>query len=254
MGLGRSGQAAARLLLREGVLVVGTDLKPKEELGSEVDGLERAGMKMLLGANPIDIVKTVDCLIVSPGVPESSNLVREARRRNIPVIGEIEFAYLFLEDHRIVAVTGTNGKTTTTALIGEILKEDGRSVWVGGNMAPGEPLTDIALHAKSGDFIVAEVSTFQLESIERFRPQVGVLTNITPDHLDRHHDFVSYIRLKARLFENQTESDWAVLNADDENVSSATQGIRSKKTWFSRRGIPSPGVGLEGHEIGRAHV
>jgi len=249
VGLGRSGQAAARLLLREGVLVVGTDLKPKEELDSEVDGLERAGVKMLLGANPIDIVKNVDCLIVSPGVPESSNLVREARRRSIPVIGEIEFAYLFLEDHRIVAVTGTNGKTTTTALIGEILKEDGRSVWVGGNMAPGEPLTDIALHAKSGDFIVAEVSTFQLESIERFRPQVGVLTNITPDHLDRHPDFGSYVRLKARLFENQTESDWAVLNADDENVSSATQGIRSKKTWFSRRGIPSPGVGLEGDVI-----
>ncbi len=249
VGLGRSGRAAAKLLLREGAHVVGTDLKPKEELDPEIKGLEKRGVSLLLGANPIEIVENTDCLIVSPGVPESSNLLREARKRSIPVIGEIEFAYVFLENHPIAAVTGTNGKTTTAMLIGEILKEDGRGVWVGGNMAPGEALTDIVLHAKSGDLIVAEVSTFQLESIERFRPRVGILTNITPDHLDRHPDFGSYVRLKARLFENQTESDWAVLNADDEHVSLGTQRIRSKKVWFSRRVIPSPGVGLEGHEI-----
>jgi UDP-N-acetylmuramoylalanine--D-glutamate ligase len=245
VGLGRSGRAAARLLLREGAVVVGTDLKPREELAPEVEVLEKSGVSLALGGNPIEVAEDADCLIVSPGVPEGSYLLMEARRRAIPVIGEIEFAYLFLEHHPIIAVTGTNGKTTTTAMIGEIFKKGGQGVWVGGNMAPGEPLSEIALKARSEDIIVAEVSTFQLESIERFRPKVGVLTNITPDHLDRHPDFASYARLKARLFENQTEEDWAVLNADDPNVVSATSGIRSRKIWFSRNQVPPDGVGLD---------
>lgn len=249
VGLGRSGRAAARLLVKEGARVVGTDIKPREELGPDVAELENSGVSLALEGNPIEVAQDADCLIVSPGVPEGSALLREARQRAIPVIGEIEFAYLFLEHHPIVAVTGTNGKTTTTAMIGEIFKEAGRRAWVGGNMAPGEPLSEIALKTKQGDVIVAEVSTFQLESIERFRPKVGVLTNITPDHLDRHPDFSSYARLKARLFENQTAEDWAVLNADDPNVVSATQGIRSHKIWFSSKQVPSNGVGLEGGAI-----
>lgn len=245
MGLGRSGRAAARLLLKNGASVVGTDLKPREELIPEVNALETSGVNLVLGGNPLAVAKDADCLIISPGVPETSDLLREAKRRSIPVIGEIEFAYLFLEDHLIVAVTGTNGKTTTTAMIGEIFRENGQEVWVGGNIAPGEPLSEIALKARRNDLIVAEVSTFQLESIERFHPKVGVLTNITPDHLDRHLNFESYARLKVRLFENQTGQDWAVLNADDGNVVSTSKGIRSQKVWFSRKHMPPHGTGLK---------
>jgi UDP-N-acetylmuramoylalanine--D-glutamate ligase len=249
VGLGRSGRAAARLLLSEGAIVLGTDLKPREQLAPDLGEVEESGLSLALGGNPIEVMKDADCLIVSPGVPESSTLIQEARHRDIPVIGEIEFAYLFLENNPIVAVTGTNGKTTTAAMLGEIFKESGKSVWVGGNMAPGEPLSEIALKTSREDIIVAEVSTFQLESIERFRPKVGVLTNITPDHLDRHPDFESYARLKARLFENQTPEDWAVLNADDKTIISISHDILSRKVWFSHNQVPPEGVGLEGESL-----
>jgi UDP-N-acetylmuramoylalanine--D-glutamate ligase len=249
VGLARSGQAAAKLLLHLGAQVIGTDLKERGELGPSLDEIAQQGANLFLGAHPTQVLEGVDCLVVSPGVPEDTSFLSEAKRRNIPTIGEIEFAYSFLDSNVIVAVTGTNGKTTTTALVGAMLKNEGRRVWIGGNMAPGESLSEIALKASPHDVIVVEVSTFQLETIERFRAHVGILTNITPDHLDRHPDFQSYANLKARLFENQTQEDWAVLNGDDSNVAAATTEIHSQKVFFSREGLPEQGVGLEGGTI-----
>lgn len=249
VGLARSGQAAAKLLLHLGAQVIGTDLKVREELGPSLDEIAQRGANLFLGAHPTQVLEGADCLVVSPGVPEDTPFLSEAKRMNVPVIGEIEFAYSFLDPNAIVAVTGTNGKTTTTALVGAMLREDGRRAWIGGNMAPGESLSEIALKASPHDAIVVEVSTFQLETIERFRSHVGILTNIAPDHLDRHPDFQSYANLKARLFENQTQEDWAVLNGDDVNVAAATTDIHSRKVFFSRVGLPGQGVGLEGSSI-----
>lgn len=238
IGLGRSGVAAARLLMRKGAEVFASDVRERSELTAVADELERLGVQLEFGRHSERILES-ESIVVSPGVPSDTPVLKQAKEKGKVVISEVELAYSFLECP-MVAVTGTNGKTTTAALINHVLEREGLRTALGGNVAPGIPMSGLV--GRPLDFAVVEVSTFQLETIDRFRPHVGVLTNIAPDHLDRHGSFEEYKRLKARLFSNQTDQDFSVLNADDENVMDATEAVRSRRVFFSISGRVDDGV------------
>lgn len=232
VGAGKSGVAAAEVLVRLGAEVTICDIKPPEELGSTFEYLQKLPVGVVAGGYGSPRELGSDLVVVSPGVPLSVEPVREAKYSGIPVIGELELACR-LARGEIVAVTGTNGKTTTTALIGHIFKEAGYQVVVGGNI--GLPLIKESLSTDERSALVVEVSSFQLETIEKFCPRVAVILNITPDHLDRHKSMDNYIRAKARVFANQTPDDWAVLNYDDAIVRSLGAEVPGKVLFFSRR-------------------
>jgi UDP-N-acetylmuramoylalanine--D-glutamate ligase len=255
VGLGRSGQAVARLLAGEGAHVTVTDQKDAEALKQNVAALSGLPIRFELGKYGAASFLSADLIVISPGVPIHLPLIQAAEARGIPVIGEIELAAGFISAP-ILAITGTNGKSTTSMLIGEILKSAGKKVFVGGNL--GRPLSDAAESRRAGekdqtsgpwDFVVAEVSSFQLERVKAFHPKIGVYLNLTPDHLDRHEDLSTYAMLKARLFENQGPEDFAVLNADDPEVSKVSRSLRSKVIWFSRMRPVDPGVYWDGQEL-----
>ncbi len=243
IGLGRSGTAAINTLRKLGAEVIGNDRKSRKELGEVVDRLEEEGIRLLLGSHPIELLDAIDLIIVSPGVPSDNPILVEAQGRGIPVWGEVELAYR-ISRAPFIGITGTKGKSTTATLVGEMLKR-GRfdRVVTAGNI--GTALCQEVLDLKERDIIVAEVSSFQLETIERFRPHVAVMLNIHRDHMDRHRDMKEYIAAKSRIFENQTEDDFAVINADDPIVTSISQGIRSKVIPFSLRRKIKGGVYLE---------
>jgi UDP-N-acetylmuramoylalanine--D-glutamate ligase len=251
LGFARSGQALSEALVERGVSVTVADAQPEEKL-SGVDELRRRGVRFFLGDSGAEFLEGADWLAVSPGVPLTAPPVAAARERGIPVLAEVEIAYRIAEaespeGNRWVAITGTNGKSTTTAWIAEILKRAGRSVALAGNI--GSPLSSFLETREPRDF-VCELSSFQLEAIDRFRPHVAVLTNITPDHLDRYADFSEYAAAKARVFENQDAADFAVVNADDP----ASEGIDvpSRRVLFSRRGRPDTrgaAAWLEGGDV-----
>jgi len=230
VGLARTGLAVARFLKDRGAQVTATDLKKKDELGSYVQEALTMGISLELGLHEIESFTGSDIIVMSPGVPHSIIPLEAARRAGIPVIGEVELASRYIKE-RIVAVTGTNGKTTTTHLIGKMLKASGCSVFVGGNI--GAPLIDYLNSGTHADVIVAEISSFQLDTMESFRPKVGVLLNITEDHLDRYNDFRHYVRSKARLFKNQESADVAILNRMDPVVCELESGIRAQKLYFN---------------------
>ena len=215
VGLGRSGEAAARLLASRGAKVVVLDHKGEEELRPQMQALEPLGIEVRPGGHHKEALKGADLLVLSPGVDPSLPLWQEARRQGTEVMGELELAARSISEP-IIAVTGTNGKTTTTHLIGHLLREARRRVFVGGNI--GSPVAEYLLGGERADFVVLEVSSFQLETISTFRPWVAVLLNVGEDHLDRHRSFGDYLRAKARIFENQAPEDWAVLNLDDPPV------------------------------------
>jgi UDP-N-acetylmuramoylalanine--D-glutamate ligase len=229
VGLAKSGIAAARLLAAAGAQVRGTDARPVAALGGEVAALAGLGVQLVDGAAAFDGAELV---VVSPGVPPDGEQLAPARARLVPVIGELELGWRALEAETI-AITGTNGKTTTTALTGALLAEQPRPVFVGGNI--GTPLATRALDFPADGLVVAEVSSFQLETIEAFQPRVAAVLNVTPDHLDRHRTFARYLDAKARIFMNQTPNDCAVLNADDEAASALASRTRGHVLWFSRR-------------------
>ena len=211
VGLARTGLAVARFLQDRGAHVTVTDLKKEDELGSYAHDALTMGISLKLGAHEIESFTDSDLIVVSPGVPHRIAPLETAKRAGIRVIGEVELASRFIKDkEEIVAITGTNGKTTTTSLVGEMLKASGLKVFVGGNI--GAPLIDYLNAGKHADVIVAEISSFQLDTIESFRPKIGVLLNVTEDHLERYDDFHDYVRSKARLFKNQQSTDVAVLN------------------------------------------
>jgi UDP-N-acetylmuramoylalanine--D-glutamate ligase len=215
VGLARSGVAAVELLLRSGASVVATDLRSADELGVDLSDWSDRGVELRLGSQTPDVLTGIDLVVLSPGVPLESPLPRAARDRNVRTIGELELAHA-ASSGRWLAVTGTNGKTTTTALLGELVKTRGVPVAVAGNI--GLALSGEVEGVPADGFIVAEVSSFQLDTIESFSPHVGVLLNVTEDHLDRYESFDAYRRSKARVFENQSTSDFAVLNFDDAGV------------------------------------
>ncbi|MBR1442238.1 MAG: UDP-N-acetylmuramoyl-L-alanine--D-glutamate ligase, partial [Firmicutes bacterium] len=231
-GMARSGISAAKLLKKFGADVTVQDAKEREKLKSEAEKLEKEGIKTYLGKNPDDIISDFDILVMSPGVPCDLDFVKKAREAGVEVTGEIEVASSVC-DSPIIGITGTNGKTTTTALTGEIVKNYKEKSEVVGNI--GTPFCDKAALTDKDSFIVAELSSFQLETIHKFRPVISAVLNITPDHLNRHKTIENYIAAKERVFENQTDEDYLILNYDDEACRDMKNRARAKVFMFSRK-------------------
>lgn len=230
VGLARTGVATAQFCATRGARVTVTEEQPEEKVAEAVARLRGLGVETELGGHRRETFLQQDLIIPSPGVPFDAPHLVAARAHGVRIWSEIELAWRFLRG-RLVAITGSNGKTTTTALIGHILKSAGLPTLVGGNI--GTPLISLVEDSSDSAVTVAEASSFQLEAIEAFHPEVGVLLNITPDHLDRHASYEDYVKAKARIFENQDEHDAAVINADDpEAVRRAP--ARSPVYWTSR--------------------
>jgi UDP-N-acetylmuramoylalanine--D-glutamate ligase len=245
VGLARTGIATALFCAARGARVTATEERPESQIAETAAKLRAAGVTLELGGHQPRTFVQQDLIVPSPGVPPTLPALAAARAIGIPVWSEMELAWRFLRGH-LVCITGSNGKTTTTSLIGHILETAGLPVQVAGNI--GTPLISRVDVSSDAGFTVVEASSFQLESISAFRPDVAVLLNITPDHLDRHGSLDVYARAKARMFENQTEGDAAVLNADDEVAPQYTPS-RPQVFWFSRRKRVASGCFLRGDEI-----
>jgi len=203
-------------------------------------------LEIVLGAFPEEMLGELSLVVISPGVPADLPIVEKIRQQGIPVWGEIELAYVFGKG-QVLAITGTNGKTTTTALLGEIMSNDRESVFVVGNI--GNPYTSVVPRTEDSSVIVAEISSFQLETIHTFRPKVSAILNITPDHLNRHHTMEAYIAAKERIAENQTADDVCVLNYEDEVLRGFGKKTKAQVLYFSSRRRLKRGVYLENGEI-----
>jgi UDP-N-acetylmuramoylalanine--D-glutamate ligase len=246
IGAARSGIAAARFLVERGAVVALSDQKPIEQWSSEALGLKESGVGLLPGEPPSWLLDQLDLVVVSPGVPANIIPIRYAERAGAEVIGEVELAARYLKG-RLVAITGSNGKTTTTSLIGELLRDARLKVQVGGNI--GKALISMVESSRDYGWTVAELSSFQLETIKTFRPTIAVVLNVTPNHMDRYETFNDYAAAKHRIFMNQTETDVAVLNADDPTVSSWANALRAKVMNFSVRQELERGVFLRDDEL-----
>ena len=246
VGLGRSGVASALFLQSRGAKVTVSDAKSEDQLREQIPTLLDAGIAVETGAHGERTFRNQDLIVVSPGVPVDAEPLVQARALGQPVIGEIELASQFLPGP-IVAITGSNGKTTTTTLVGEIIAASGFKTLVGGNI--GTAATSLADRATPETVIVLEVSSFQLETISSFRPKVAVVLNITPDHLDRHRTFAAYVDAKARIFENQQAGDFAVLNADDPTCLELAGRTKGQVFWFSRERQVESGAFVRDGEI-----
>jgi len=232
VGLGKSGVASALFMKAHGACVTVSDTKSGDELRNEIPVLLDHGITVETGGHGDRTFRGQDLIVVSPGVPVDAPPLVQARSLGETVIGEIELAAQFLPGP-VIAITGSNGKTTTTTLAGEVMAAAGFPVLVGGNI--GTPAISLAERAKSDTVIVLEVSSFQLETIQTFCPKVAVVLNVTPDHLDRHRTFEIYVDAKARIFENQQTSEFAVLNADDPTCVAMAKRTKAQVFWFSRQ-------------------
>ena len=243
VGLARTGRECARFLAQRGARVLVTDVRLEPELKQEMDALAELPIRYFLGGEDRSLAQDVDFVVPSPGVSAKNVFLQTAKERGIEILSEIELAYRFLRAP-LIGVTGTNGKSTTTTLIGEMLKANGAKAFVGGNI--GAPLVGFV----SGDWQwgVVEISSFQLEWIAEFRPKISVLLNITEDHLDRYPNFRAYCQAKERIFEAQTESDIAILNRDDPLVWEMRKRIRARVVPFGFAEVPD-GVFADAHEI-----
>jgi len=246
VGLGKSGVASALFLRSRGAQVTVSDSKPQEQLSEEIPILLDHGIIIETGGHGERTFHGQDLIVVSPGVPADSPPLVQARALGEPVIGEIELAAQFLPKN-IVAITGSNGKTTTTTLTGEIITAGGYPTRVGGNI--GTPAISLVATARPDSVVVLEVSSFQLETIQTFRPRVAVVLNVTPDHLDRHRTFETYVDAKGRIFENQQADDFAVLNADDPVCVGLAGRTRAQVFWFSRKKEVQQGASLRDGRI-----
>ena len=243
VGMARSGVAAAQLLLENGATPVLSDRKPEDAFGGELDALRGTACEFRLAEDPVRLLSEVDGLVISPGVPIDAPVVLAAKEQGIPMVGELELAWSLLQGE-VLAISGTNGKTTTTTLLGKIFENAGRVTHVAGNI--GYPLSAVAMKSKKDDVVVVEVSSFQLESIKTFHPHVAALLNITEDHLNRHGTMAQYIRLKQRIFENQTGRDYAVLNMDDPVLFKMAGKVKSQVAFFSRTQPVENGAFVQG--------
>jgi UDP-N-acetylmuramoylalanine--D-glutamate ligase len=246
VGMARTGIATAKFLQAKGSLVTTTEVKPEEEMKEAVEELKGMKLSTEWGGHRTETFLRQDMIVVSPGVDLNIEPIQEAIRHGVRVISEIEMACHFIRVP-IIAVTGTNGKTTTTLLIGEMLKENGRKVGVGGNV--GDPLILFADGTDRWEVLVAEISSFQLEAIEDFRPRISVLLNITEDHLDRYPSYDEYIEAKLRIFANQNSGDLAVLNRDDPIVMRFKEKVKAKTIFFSLAEKLDEGVFFNGQTI-----
>ena len=239
IGLGLSGLAAVRLLLRERARVRATDRRPAAKLGPAAADLAGRGVDLFLGGHPAEAAEGSDLMVVSPGVPLDLPLLSAARSHGAEIIGEMGLAAAFLK-MPMVAVSGTNGKSTTTALIAHLLAAAGKRVFVGGNI--GRPLTEGVLDEPEAEVAVVEVSSFQLETMPYFRPRVAVMLNISPDHLDRYPDYMAYARSKTRLWQDLSPEDDLVLNGQDSFVRSLAAGCPARQYLFAPEIFDGPGA------------
>ena len=249
VGLARTGVAAALFCARHNARVTASETRPESELGDVPAKLREAGIELELGGHTEKTFLAQDLIVPSPGVPADDPFLVTARAKRITVWSEIELAYRFLEG-KLIGITGSNGKTTTTTLIHHIVKAASMETLLAGNV--GTPLISLVEQTRAGTVAVVELSSFQLELIERFRPDIGVLLNLTPDHLDRHKTLDAYVAAKARMFENQTELDAAVLNADDP-LSGRLVTKKPQVFWFSRKERVNEGAFLQDEGIFVAH-
>ncbi len=219
VGLGTSGYWAAKWLAGEGAKVTVSDIKERSQLDIQfLEELEALGVQLETGGHQKESFLSTDAVVVSPGAPLNTPFIHAASQNHIPIMGEMELAARYVKAP-MIAVTGTNGKTTVTSFLGEMLKNAGRQVFVGGNI--GTPLSAYLAQGKNADYLVVEVSSFQLDTIENFRPEISIILNITPDHLDRYENFEAYVQSKLRIFENQDSGETVILNADDPVLSAA---------------------------------
>jgi UDP-N-acetylmuramoylalanine--D-glutamate ligase len=247
LGAGKSGVASAKFLAARGAVVALHDKKPLANWSEEARSLkEKFGVGLIDENLPSWLLDQIDLVVISPGVPTNTIPARYVERKDGEVIGEVELAYRFLRG-RIVGITGSNGKTTTTTLIGELLRNSGVETLVGGNI--GTPLLDLTEKASENTWTVAELSSFQLETIRDFHPNVAVCLNVTPNHMDRYDFFSDYAAAKHRLFMNQTPDDVAILNADNETTASWEKGLRANVVLFSVRRELEEGLFLRGRDL-----
>jgi UDP-N-acetylmuramoylalanine--D-glutamate ligase len=249
VGMARSGVAAAAFLAARGARVIVNDAKPEAEL-KNAPALRAMGIEIVAGSHPAAYFEQSDCIVVSPGVPLALDVFGRARAAGVPIIGEVELAARFLRG-RLVGITGSNGKTTTTTLAYELLKQAGLPVQVGGNI--GTPLISLAESSRDDGFTVIELSSFQLEAVERLHLFAAAIINITPDHMDRYASLDDYAAAKANILRNQTPNDFAVLNADDERVAALKRTTPARTIEFSRRRELDAGIFLrDGRLVHRA--
>jgi UDP-N-acetylmuramoylalanine--D-glutamate ligase len=242
IGAAVTGVPVVRELVKLGAKVTLNDNKKTDELQNVISELEHLPVKLVAGGHPDELADKCDFVVVSPGVPLELPVIRRAKSLNKEVISEIELAYR-LTDTPIAAITGTNGKTTTTALLGEIIKNSGRSTYITGNI--GRAMIMEVGNARPEDIFVLEVSSFQLESVVEFKPKVSAVLNITPDHLNRHKTMENYIAAKCNVFKNQDSNDYTILNADNDETVKLSKRAKSKVLFFSRKKQLSEGAYIE---------
>ena len=246
VGAGISGFAAAKVAKKFGANVTLSDAKDEDKIEGDVESLRQAGINLKFGPQGESLLEGVDALILSPAVPVKIPLVEAAYKKNISVISEVEMAYEFAKSP-IAAVTGTNGKTTTTTLLGKLLEARYDKVGVGGNI--GVPLVDEVLRVGEGGAIAAEISSYQMEATNHFRPHVTAVLNVTPDHLKRHGTMEVYQAMKEKLFAEETEEDFVVLNYDDEKVRSMSERTKAQVYYFSRKETFDKGAFLQNNTL-----
>jgi UDP-N-acetylmuramoylalanine--D-glutamate ligase len=246
VGLGKSGLSAAMFLREQGARVTVSDTRSAVALAKEIPALLEAGIMVESGGHGLLTFRRQDLIVVSPGVPMETPEVKQVVAFGLPVIGELELASRYLQG-RVVAITGSNGKTTTTTLVGKIFADAGVPTLVGGNI--GLPVIDLVAKSGPSTVSVLEVSSFQLETVEEFHPWIAVVLNITPDHLDRHGSFESYAAAKARITERQTAEDFLVLNAEDKAAQMVALKTKAQIFWFSGRRPIKQGAFVHGESI-----
>lgn len=245
LGLAVSGVSTAKALQKLGANIIVTDMKNKDELKEQLEELRNINIKYVLGSNDIDL-DNIHIIVKSPGIPMDIPLIVKAKHNNIEVITDIELAYR-ISKNKIIAITGTNGKTTTTALTGELIKNNGSECHVTGNIGVG--ILWEAINAPEDDLFVIEASSFQLESTKYFRPKISVITNITPDHLNWHKTFDNYIESKKKVYKNQQKDDYTILNYDDLILREIGKDIKSNLIFFSANNKLEKGIYVDNNQI-----
>ena len=246
VGLAKTGISTIKHLNKLGANVIVNDIKDEEKLKdilNELSGLDN--VEYILGYHPQN-VDDIDMTVVSPGVPLDLPFILKLKSKNIEIIGEVELAYRLSQNPTFIGITGTNGKTTTTSLVGEIFKKANKDTYIVGNI--GNPVIDTVGVANEDSVLVTELSSFQLESIDTFKPHVSAILNFTEDHLNRHHTMKAYMEAKARIFENQDSEDFCILNYDDKDVRNLSCNVKAKKIFFSRKECLNSGIYLDKEE------